>query len=190
MEYDYYKILGIARTASADEVKKAYHHLAKTYHPDISDDPKANEFFAEVNNAYETLSDREKRRRYDMDLRRAYRQVRSQQPMQEDRPSRSGRRTTPDFRPFQEEPAYKGNPVMYNLLFVFGMIMGVILVLLSIHLFRVAEGVQKLASFLVFPGLILIRDGWAGLTWKSEPWALKFLKQLRGLFRIDFDSDS
>ncbi|HLZ56747.1 MAG TPA: J domain-containing protein [Ktedonosporobacter sp.] len=67
MEYkDYYKILGVARGASTEEVKKAFRKLARKYHPDVNPgDKKAEDKFKEINEAYEVLSDSEKRRKYD-----------------------------------------------------------------------------------------------------------------------------
>lgn len=66
MEYkDYYKILGVDRDAGQKDIKKAYRMLARKYHPDVNDSPDAEERFKEINEAYEVLSDPEKRRKYD-----------------------------------------------------------------------------------------------------------------------------
>ncbi len=66
MKYkDYYAIMGVARDASADEIKKAYRKLARKYHPDVSREAGAEEKFKEVSEAYETLKDPEKRAAYD-----------------------------------------------------------------------------------------------------------------------------
>lgn len=67
MQYrDYYKTLNVSKTASQDEIKKAYRKLAREYHPDVNpDDPNAEEKFKDINEAYQVLSDEDKRKKYD-----------------------------------------------------------------------------------------------------------------------------
>lgn len=67
MEFiDYYKILGLDKNASADDIKKAYRKLARKYHPDLNpNDKEANKKFQQLNEANEVLSDPEKRKKYD-----------------------------------------------------------------------------------------------------------------------------
>src|SRR5258707_5426221 len=63
---DYYKTLGVSKTASQDEVRKAFRQLARQHHPDVAKDKKTAEAkFKEINEAYEVLGDADKRKRYD-----------------------------------------------------------------------------------------------------------------------------
>jgi curved DNA-binding protein len=62
---DFYEILGVSRTATQDEIQRAYRKLARANHPDVNKDPGAEERFKEISEAYDVLSDPETRRRYD-----------------------------------------------------------------------------------------------------------------------------
>ena len=62
---DYYEVLGVPRNASADELKRAYRRMARQYHPDVNKEASAEGQFKEINEAYEILSDQDKRARYD-----------------------------------------------------------------------------------------------------------------------------
>jgi curved DNA-binding protein len=85
MEFkDYYKVLGVPRTASADDIKKAYRSLARQYHPDARPNDKvAEQKFKEITEAYEVLGDADKRKKYDRvgtDYRRYQRQAPNSSP--------------------------------------------------------------------------------------------------------------
>ena len=62
---DYYEVLGIPKNASDDEIKKSFRSLARQYHPDVNKNADAVEKFKEINEAYQVLSDPQKRAAYD-----------------------------------------------------------------------------------------------------------------------------
>ena len=62
---DYYEVLGVERGADQEQLKKAYRRLARQYHPDVNKESDAEARFKEINEAYEVLSDAQKRAKYD-----------------------------------------------------------------------------------------------------------------------------
>lgn len=68
MAKNFYEILGVAKDATAEQIKKAYRKLARKYHPDISKETDAEEKMQEINVAYDTLSNEEKKKQYDFEL--------------------------------------------------------------------------------------------------------------------------
>ena len=65
MGKDYYQLLGVSKNASDDEIKKAYRKMALKYHPDKNSEPGAEDKFKEISEAYEVLSDKDKRAAFD-----------------------------------------------------------------------------------------------------------------------------
>jgi molecular chaperone DnaJ len=65
-EKDYYALLGVTPDATSAQIKSAYRKLAKRYHPDVNDSPDAAEKFREITEAYDTLSDTDRRSLYDL----------------------------------------------------------------------------------------------------------------------------
>ena len=183
--YDYYKILEIPRNASLEEIKRAYRIKAKIVHPDINNSPKANEVFALVNEAYETLLDKHKRYLHDIKLNssddvklKAERKKQYYGSSVKNSTYTNGYRYGTDFNNNENrfgKPSsnakddkyyYNLSPILYNMLFVCGMFLGFTIAIVTI------AGTFKnywpkpfiLISVL---GFILIIQGWRGIMGKK-----------------------
>lgn len=189
--YDFYKILEIPRTASAEEIKRAYRSKAKIVHPDVNNSPKANEVFLVINEAYETLIDEHKRYLHDVklnyvDATKAEAERKKQyygSSVKNDTYSNTNNFHY-DWESYKkmakektDEDYYNQSPWVYNLFFASGMFVGFIIVIVTI-----VGTYQKLWStpfvLITIPGIILIREGWKGIM-KKESMLKVFLKKFK-----------
>lgn len=177
MQYDYYKVLEIPRTASPDDIKRAYRLKAKLVHPDINNSPKANEIFAVVNEAYEILID--DRKRYMHDIKLNY--IDDKKVEAERKKHYYGSSVKKEasafhydwnsyksvYREKSDEEYYQRSPFIYNMFFATGMFIGFIIISVT------AIGTYR--SYWPWPfvligitGIILVREGWRGIMGKKN----------------------
>jgi curved DNA-binding protein CbpA len=168
MFQDYYKILGITANATHEDIKKAYWSKAKIYHPDVNNAKNASQLFALISEAYEVLSDANKRLKFDSNYTKresfhydwkSYQQV-----------PRRKRSHTKDMR--------ESHPVLFNLLFLFGMFVGFILTILSIAgtYLRLWPGIFIVIAI---PGIILIIEGFNGIIGRETHYEKLFSRLLK-----------
>lgn len=182
MQYDYYKILDIPRTASLEDIKKAYRLKAKLVHPDVNNSPKANEVFAVVSEAYDVLCDEQKR--YIHDIKLNY--IDSEKINAERKRQYYGSSVKNDtfsnpsnfnydwnsfsqyaYKEKTDDDYYKQSPFLYNLFFASGMFIGFIIIIVSIY--GTLKNYWPLPFVLIsISGLILVREGWRGMMRKSS----------------------
>ncbi len=179
MLYDYYKILDIPRTASLDDIKKAYRLKAKLVHPDVNNSPKANEVFAVVSEAYDVLCDEQKRYLHDVKLNyidaekinaEKKRQYYGSSLKNDSFSNPTNANFNYDWNSFSqyaykektEEDYYKQSPVLYNLFFASGMSLG--LGIIGVTIFGTLEHYWPFPFVLIsVAGFILVREGWKGI---------------------------
>ncbi|MEO6303582.1 MAG: DnaJ domain-containing protein [Bacteroidia bacterium] len=167
-----YKILEIARTATTEDVKRAYRSKAKVMHPDVNNSPKANELFLIINEAYEVLIDANKR--YLHDLRLDYiDKSKAESLYKKQYYSSSIKKENTNSTEFNsvwkekdENDYYKKSPLMYNLFFASGMFVGFLII------FVVFVGIYKnvwpfWTVIIAIPGIVLVKEGLSGITHKK-----------------------
>ncbi len=190
--YDFYKILDIPRNASVDDIKRAYRNKAKEVHPDVNNSPKANEVFAVVNEAYETLLDNNKRYLHDMKLNYADTAKANAERKKQYYGSsvKNNTYTNPtnfhyDWNSFNktaykekdDDYYFRQSPYIYNLLFISGMFLGFLISFVSI--FGTFNNYWPKPFILISViGFILIHQGWKGIIGKKT-----MLHSIRKRFR-------
>ncbi len=185
MQYDYYKVLEIPRSANLDEIKKAYRLKAKLVHPDVNNSPKANEVFAVVSEAYEVLCDDQKRYMHDVKLNYIDSEKMNAEKKRQyygssvkndtfSNPANSGNDST-GFGSFSnyackeksDEDYYKRSPWLYNTFFASGMFIGFLIIFVSIY--GTLKNYWPIPFVLIsISGYILIREGWKGIMGKKS----------------------
>ncbi|HEY0030043.1 MAG TPA: DnaJ domain-containing protein [Bacteroidia bacterium] len=183
MLYDYYKILDIPRSASVDDIKRAYRNKAKLVHPDVNNSPKANEVFAVVNEAYEALIDESQRYLHDIklnhiDTERINAERKKQyygSSVKNDSASNAANSNfSYDWNSFSKYAYkektdidyYRKAPFLYNLFFASGMFIGFLII--SVTIVGTFRNYWPFPFVLLsVPGFILVREGWKGMMGKK-----------------------
>lgn len=182
MQYDYYKILEISRTASIDDIKKAYRLKAKLVHPDVNNSPKATEVFAVVSEAYDVLCDEQKRYMHDIKLnyidtekinaekkRQYYGNSAKNDTFSNTANTNSDWNSSNQYvyKEKTDEDYYKQSPILYNMFFASGMLIGFIIIIISIY--GTLYNYWPIPFILIsIPGFILVREGGRGLMGKKS----------------------
>ena len=150
---DYYQVLGLPSGSSTDEIKKAYRHKARLYHPDINPDPSAKNKFIQVTEAYEFLianysriSDNDEAYRQAMEDWRRYRQYRSRQ--------RARAYAQASFVRFRKTRFYRSTRILNAATIVFNLMVSVLVIIYAVYgyLYRLRHPLPELhqPTFLIF----------------------------------------
>lgn len=174
MMYDYYKVLEIPRTASLEDIKRAYRGKAKLVHPDVNHSPKATEVFAVVNEAYEVLTDDAKRYLHDIKLNH----IDSEKINAERKKHYYGSSVKNDsfsnfnydwnsfsqyaYKEKTDADYYRQSPFLYTMFFISGMSIG-LLIIGIVATGTISDSWPLPFVLIVIPGGILVWEGWKGL---------------------------
>jgi preprotein translocase subunit Sec63 len=148
--HDYYKILGVSANATGVEIKKAYWTKAKIYHPDLNSSEDAHQTFALINEAYDVLTDEDKRHRFDSNYRYQNRKY----------PPRAG--TGPAI-PRPRKDLRESHPVLFHLVFLTGTVIGLIFMFIGIAGIYLKWKLMFVFIILILLGIALMTEGIKGL---------------------------
>jgi hypothetical protein len=160
LQYDHYKVLGIDRDASPEQVKRAYRTLVKRCHPDLNPSPRAARVFRAVHEAYTVLSNEDDRARYD-DRLRFYREA-----PPASAPTRQPRRYGTAMMRREERPARPGQRLVYYGLHLTGVVSSTVLLACILVGFTFFEWPAYVLLFCI-PGMAVLPDSIDGLRSRS-----------------------
>lgn len=162
MMYDFYKILGVERSASLAQIRAAYRRKAKLYHPDINSSASAHDFFTILNEANDTLSDERKRRRYDIKLEyqefhASEQNTVAQPPHRDPAYRRNPAKENPASREENEEKLFQPSGPLFKFFLFAIMFIGMLCIFIpSLAVYH--DVINYGVLLLLFPGFFMVRD--------------------------------
>lgn len=173
-------MLGVAQTATSDEIKAAYRRRAKVYHPDVCEDPRSKETFQILNTAYKVLMHPQKRRSYDQALTLLNATKMSPQKLKTAFNNMARAKSSSPHAPHVPIPKKLPKGAI-KFLFAYGVFIGVILLTSTISLI-LSSLWPFWMGWMAFVGLVLIADGTQGLITNNESYILKLGNRVRKLY--------
>jgi hypothetical protein len=184
LEYNYYKILGLESTSGIAEIKRSYRKLAFKYHPDKNPDLKAKEFFQLLTEAYTTLSDQSKRKKYDKknNFNQSFEESVKVHP--KTRKSRRSKSENNIYHFYSEnEKASIPPKFARTILFSTGLVFGLFMIVFPI--LQTIEYTFSPTLIFVFMGFILVVDSIAGLTGYKTMLFFELFRIIKNWFKLD-----
>ena len=166
MEYDYYKVLGVQRSADIHAIKRAYRRKAKLCHPDKNPSPRSKRIFQVLQRAYSTLSEPHSRMLYDdkLNFHRPWRPEDGRTKEQAEAIARRARRMRQRKKKAADTPI---SPILFYGIHIVGLIFGMIVVVKTIIGFTMEDWGVHMLLFGI-PGLAIIPDSLIGLIGKKS----------------------
>ena len=174
MHSDHYGILGVSRGATPEEIKRAYRSKAKLCHPDVNSSPESNQLFILLNEAYETLSDEQKKFLYDLKFKYSikdnyYKYGNSRANQYEQKRSANPASFHYDWESFnklrqpKKRTITKGNKIVFTLFSLSLMFIGFLIIMVTamfiyIHLW------PKIFAVIAIPGILIVEECWCAIT--------------------------
>jgi hypothetical protein len=177
--YNNYKILGVSQSASLTEIKTAFRKKAKELHPDNSKSDTSARYFIILKNAYDILSNTERRKLHDLEIQmHGVRQKQESKTVQDNMSGNAFRKMKYYSTVLDDSVIYGHSPVLYNSLFLVGIFFGIGMIVCAAQVFWLEKWYGFFLPIFVIPGFIMIKEGVAGIKFKREPLIYRWYKFL------------